>query len=249
MKRVAIAAVLLLAGFTGCTGCTGSKDKPPPAAGQGPGQGPASGAPSGAPSGGTSSAPSPVPTPPPGAAAAAASPVPDICRTSLVVLDQSTCTTPDARQRLLEPRKAISGLIEALSKVSATDPRQTQVMCAQMLLAIEQDAAKLGCAVAIDAPRRKEITGLLDAWYGQRTPATPTGDAAADAVIARIVAMRDAACDCRDAACLDRVDRQLVGIGQLPASAPPAARTLAGKLLDDAGRCAVRVRTMGEPPR
>jgi hypothetical protein len=234
MKRVAIAAVLLLAG------CKDKAREGPPAGSQGSG---------GVGPGTTSRAPSPVPPPPPGAAAAgaaaAAAPLPDVCRSSLVVLDQATCKTPEDRQRLVEPRKAISGLVEALGKVGGTDPRQTQVMCAQMVLAIEQDAAKLGCAVAIDAPRRKEITGLLDAWFGQRTPVTPTGDAAADAVIARIVAMRDAACDCRDAACLDRVDQQLAAIGQMPASAPPAARTLAGQLLEDAGRCAVRVRTMG----
>jgi hypothetical protein len=233
MKRVAIAAVLLLAGCK-------DKGREPPAQGQGSGA-PAAGA-------APSRAPSPVPPPPPGAAAAAAAaaePVPDVCRSSLVVLDQAACKTPEARQSLVEPRKAISGLVEALGKIGAADPRQQQVICAQMLLAIEHDAAKLGCTIAIDAPRRKEITGLLDAWYGQRTPVAPTGDAAADAVIARIVAVRDAACDCRDAACLDRVDQQLVAIGQLPPAAPPAARTLAGQLLDDAARCAARVRTMG----
>lgn len=230
MKRVAIAAVLLL------VGCKDKTREGPPAGSQGSG---------GAGQGTISRAPSPVPPKPPGAEAAAAEPLPDVCRSSLVVLDQATCKTPEDRQRLVEPRKAISGLVEALSKAGGSDPRQTQVMCAQMLLAIEQDATKLGCAVAIDAPRRKEITGLLDAWYGQRTPVAPTGDAAADAVIARIVAMRDAACDCRDAACLDRVDQQLVGIGEMPGSAPPAARTLAGKLLEDAGRCATRVRMLG----
>ena len=77
----------------------------------------------------------------------------------------------------------------------------------------------------------------------------PTGDAASDAVIARIVAVRDAACECKDAACLDRVDQQLVAIGTLPATAPDAARTLGSKLLEDAGRCAARVRALGEPPR
>ena len=122
-------------------------------------------------------------------------------------------------------------------------------MCAQMVLAIEQDAAKLGCTVPIDAAQRTEITALLDAWYGQRTPVVPTGDAASDAFIARIVAVRDAACECRDMACLDRVDKQLLELGAVPATATAAARTLASKLLGDAGRCASRVRTLSELTR
>ena len=223
MKLAVIAAVGLLAS------CKDKPREPPPA----PGPGPGSGAPQGAPA--------------PGAAAEAAAP--DLCRSSLAALDQATCKAPGDRQSLVNAKQAIGGVVETIGKASGTDPRQFQVMCAQMLLAIERDAAKLSCAVPIDARQRKEITALLDAWYGQRTPVVPTGDAAADAVIARIVAVRDAACECRDAACLDRVDQQLVAIGAMPATAPDAARTLGSKLLEDAGRCASRVRTLGEPPR
>jgi hypothetical protein len=68
-------------------------------------------------------------------------------------------------------------------------------------------------------------------------------------VIARIVAVRDAACECKDAACLDRLDAKLGAIGTLPATAPDAARTLGSKLLEDAGRCASRVRALSDPPR
>jgi hypothetical protein len=56
--------------------------------------------------------------------------------------------------------------------------------------------------------------------------------------------MRDAACECRDAACLDRVDKQLVAIGTLP-----CGTCLGIKLLEDAGRCASRVRMLGAPRR
>jgi hypothetical protein len=219
MKLVLIAAVSLLASC---------KDKPREPS---PASGPGSGAPAAAPGSG-------------GAAETAAL---DICRISLAAIDQSTCPAPEVRQNLLKAKKAINGIVETIGKVGGADRREFQVMCAQMLLATERDAAKLSCTVAIDA--RKEITALLDAWYGQRTPVVPTGDAASDAVIARFGAMRDAACECRDAACLDRLDQQLGTIGTLPPTAPESARTLGIKLLEDAGRCASRVRTLGAPPR
>jgi len=223
MWLVLIAAVSLLAS------CKDNPREPSPASSQSPG----SGAPPAAPASG----------------AAAETSTLDICRLSLTALDQSTCPAPEVRQNLLKAKKAINGIVETIGKVGGTDRREFQVMCAQMLLATERDAAKLSCTVAIDAGQRKEITALLDAWYGQRTPVAPTGDAASDAVIARFVAMRDAACECRDAACLDRLDQQLGAIGTLPPAAPDAARTLGIKLLEDAGRCASRVRMLGAPPR
>jgi hypothetical protein len=227
MKLVLIAAVSLLASC---------KDKPRESS---PVQGSSSG-----PSPGASPA-SPAPAP----SAAADPAVPDICKASLASLDGTSCTAPEIRQNLFDAKKAISGVVETIGKIGSADPRQFQVMCAQMLLAIERDVAKLKCAVAIDPRQRAEITAFLDAWYGQRTPVVPTGDSASDAMIARIVAVRDAACQCRDAACLDRVDKQLAEIGDLPATATPAARTLGSKLLEDAGRCASRVRTLGDSPR
>jgi len=59
--------------------------------------------------------------------------------------------------------------------------------------------------------------------------------------------VRDATCECRDAACLERVDKQLVAIGTMPETAPQTARTLGSKLLEDAARCANRVRTVTDP--
>jgi hypothetical protein len=234
MKLVVIAALSLLASC---------KDRPRESQQQQPAPaqpGPAqlgAGAPAAAPASGV-------------APAAPATPeTPDICRIGLDALDKATCTKPESRDSLVDARKAIARTSEAIGKLTAADPRQLQVMCAQMLLAIERDAAKLSCTLAIDARRRKEITTLLDAWFGQRTPVTPTGDAAADAVIARIAAVRDAACECRDAACLDRLDKQLGEVGTMPAAAPDAARKLGSKLLEDASRCASRVRTLGEQPR
>jgi hypothetical protein len=67
-------------------------------------------------------------------------------------------------------------------------------------------------------------------------------------VIVKIAAMRDATCECKTGACLNEVDKQLLAIGTMPDAAPQTARTLASKLLEDAGRCANRVRTITDPP-
>jgi hypothetical protein len=237
MKLVLIAAVSLLASC---------KDKPRESPQPAPSQ-PAP--PQAAPSQPAPNAGAGAPATAPAAGATADTSTPDICRNGLAMIEQATCGKPEARQSLLNTRKAIESTIETLGKVAGADRRQFQVMCAQMLLAIEQDAAKLSCKLVIDERQRKEITTLLDAWYGQRTPVVPTGDAAADAVIARIAAVRDAACECRDAACLDRLDQQLGEVGTMPQAAPAEARTLGSKLLEDAGRCASRVRTLAAPPR
>jgi hypothetical protein len=239
MKLVLIAAVSLLAS------CKGSTREPPRAESASASRSPGP-SPSAAPSPGQSWG---VPGAGAGSGAAGGASKADICKISQEAVDQATCTTPEGRQSLVDAQQAIGRIVETIGKVGGTSLRQYQVMCAQLLLAIERDAAKLSCTLALDARQRTEIAALLDAWYGQRTPVVPTGDAAADAVIARIGAVRDAACECRDAACLDRVDQQLVAIGALPATAPDAARTLGSKLLEDAARCAARVRALGEPPR
>lgn len=182
-------------------------------------------------------------------AAPSAAPGVDICGIGRSAIANATCPTPGVRDNLLRAKKSLDGIVDMIGQAGAVDPRKFQVMCAQLLLAIERDAAQVKCTLAIDASQRAAIAKLLDEWYAQRTPVVPTGDAAADAVISRIVAVRDAACECRDAACLDRVDRQLVTIGTMPATAPQAARDLGGKLLDDAARCATRVRTLTDPQR
>src|SRR5262249_25497914 len=157
-------------------------------------------------------APGPGPGPGSGAAAAQAgaeATAPDVCRSSVAAVERATCAAPEGQQKLVEAKKALGGIVDTIGKMGGGDARQLQVMCAQMLRGIQDDAGKLGWKVEVDPGQRKEIDALIDAWYGQRTPVAPTGDAAADAVIAKIAAVRDAACACRDAACLDRVDGQL----------------------------------------
>jgi len=193
----------------------------------------------------------PAPAPASGSAPAivvdAAPTVPTLCQLGATAVDKATCPTPEVRANLAKAKKSLDGIVQTVGQAAA-DPEQFQVMCAQLVLAIERDAKKAGCTLAISDVERKDMMAILDTWFARRTAVTQTGDAAADAVIARIAAVRDATCECKDATCLERVDKQLISIGTMPPSAPQAARDLGAKLLEDAARCANRVRTVTDPP-
>lgn len=187
-------------------------------------------------------------TPTPGSAVviADASAALDICKLGGAAVDAATCPSPEVRADLMKAKKALDGVVQTVGQTAA-DPVQFQVMCAQLLLAIERDAKKAGCTLSISDAQRSELMATLDAWFARRTPVEKTGHAEADAVIAKIAAVRDATCACEKATCLDEVDKQLLAIGTMPESAPQAARTLGSKLLEDAARCASRVRTVTDP--
>ena len=198
----------------------------------------------------------PAPAPSPGSVVAVADAaivvdaagVPEICKHGVAAIDKATCAKPEVRANLEQAKKSLDGVVQTVGQTAA-DPVQFQVMCAQLLLAIERDAKKLGCTLAIDDAQRTEMMATLDTWYARRTPVEKTGHAEADAVIAKIAAVRDATCECKLGSCLDAVDKQLLGVGTMPADAPEAARTLGSKLLEDAARCANRVRTITDPAK
>jgi hypothetical protein len=195
-------------------------------------------APAPAPASGTAVAPAP--------ADAAAPAAPDTCKLGAAAIDGATCPTPEVRATLVAMKKSLDGVVQTVGQAAA-DPQQFSVMCAQLLLAIERDAKKQGCTLALPDDKRAEMMSVLDAWYARRTPVTPTGDAAADAIIAKIAAVRDATCECKDGACLESLTKKLAGVGEMPATAPQAARDLGSALLGDAARCANRVRTITDP--
>jgi hypothetical protein len=200
----------------------------------------------------------PAPSPSPGASAVAVADAAvavavdagglDICKLGTTALDAATCPTPEVRAQLMQAKKSFDGVLNTVGQ-AGVDPAQFQIMCAQLLIALERDAKKLGCTVTIDDARRTEMMATLDAWYAQRTPVEKTGNAEVDAVIAKIAAVRDATCECKLGSCLAEVDKQLLAVGTMPELAPPAARTLGAKLLEDAARCASRVRLITDPPK
>ena len=201
------------------------------------------------------SSPSPAPAPTGSAPAAAAptgsapgTPPPltrttaEVCQASLGVLDRATCPGNDAGLRTA--KTSLEGIVNTMTKVGDADPHTYDIMCARLLLALERDvsAGSSGCTLPIDAELRARIQRTLDAYFNQHTEVTKTGDAASDGAIAKLAAIRDAACECRTSACIDKLDAKMNDMPSLPPTAPQAAKDLAGKVLDDAARCAQRAR-------
>ncbi len=167
-------------------------------------------------------------------------PADDLCHIGMDAIDHATCGS--SAGQLQAARRSLETITATVQNTGTTDVHAYDTACARLVDAIDHDAKKTGCTLAIDAPTRTRSGKLMDEYYAQRTPVTPTGDAAADAVITKIAAMRDAACACTDQACVDKVDQQVVAIPPMPAGASQAARDLASKVLDDAQRCAERVK-------
>jgi hypothetical protein len=191
-------------------------------------------------------APAPVPAPASGSAPAPAQPSAPICEIGRAAVAGATCTKPEAGANLQSAGKSFDGLIKTVAQAQA-DPMQLEVMCAQLVLAIERDARKAECTLKLTGEERKQIGEVIDTWYAKRTPIVATGDAAADAVITKIGEVRDATCACKTQACLDGVDKLLAQVPKMADTAPQAARDLGGKLIEDATRCANRVRTIDDP--
>lgn len=170
--------------------------------------------------------------------------VPELCQASLGVLERASCPNNDAGLRAA--KTSLTGIINTMTQVGNGDPTSYDITCARLLLALERDvgagSGSARCELPIDAELRGKIQRTLDAYYNQRTPLTKIGDAASDDALAKLAAVRDAACDCRTSSCIDALDAKLSQLPPLPATAPQAAKDLAGKLLDDSARCADRAR-------
>lgn len=166
----------------------------------------------------------------------------DICAAASAALAQTTCSGSDAPD-VGKAKRTFDGFIDATKKATDSSSSQFQIMCAQMLGALEKDLAKGGCKVALAAADRESITKTLDAYYAQRTQVTKTGDAATDAALAKVVEIRDAMCSCSSMMCLETVDKRLDEITPLPSSATAAAKDTGGKLMDDIGRCEAKIRS------
>ena len=186
-----------------------------------------------------------TPTPSPTVPADAA--VFDACSIARAALAGAKCEKPDDAAGLQQAKRALDGIVETVGQIGAGSPQQFHAACAQLLIALERDTKRTTCTLAFTPAQRGDVVQMLETWYAQRTPVEPTGDAAADAFIAKLAAVRDDACKCEKAACLDQLTAKLQAVGAVPQNAPEAARSLASKLLEDAGRCAARVRTLTDP--
>jgi hypothetical protein len=163
-----------------------------------------------------------------------------LCALGVAAIDATRCDVP----KLGMARTALANLQGALKKGSTSD-HETDAACGQLIQALERDLAKAKCTLALDAAGRTRLDRVMKAWYGRRTAVAPTGDRDSDAMIGRLAAVRDAACECGDSACIDGLTKQLKEVGALRDTATTRARTLASELLRDISRCTTRVRTTG----
>ncbi len=142
---------------------------------------------------------------------------------------------------LEQAKRTLSGTLDLTTKAAHADPHALQIVCAQLIQALSRDAAAQGCKIELAAADQQQIDVVMSAYYAQRTPVAKTGDATADLVVAKVVAVRDAMCACEDMKCVTKIDKTIDSIGTFGSNAPQAARELAGKLLDDVSRCEARV--------
>jgi hypothetical protein len=179
----------------------------------------------------------PPPPPPPPAHQGSANPVipDDLCKLGIAAIDRASCPG-------LKPARASLEAIAGAAQKTTVDPHGYELTCARLIDAVVRDTSTTGCSVPLDPAMQARVAKAVEAYYAQRTAVTPTGNAEADAWIAKIAAMRDTACACKDQACIDQADAQLVKIEAMPGAASQAARDLATQLLDDAARCAQRVK-------
>nr|HEX4313795.1 hypothetical protein [Kofleriaceae bacterium] len=170
----------------------------------------------------------------------------EICDLGSRVVEDAACGSAMTPKDMKMTAKAFQGLLSTAADGRA-DPESLEDTCAQMVAVLDQQATKSGCALEMTDAERKLVRDRLASWYGKRTPVTPTGDAAADAVMTKIATVRDAMCACKDMACLGEVDKQIGAVGTLGSGSPQAARELGGKLYDDIGRCEKRIQMGIEP--
>jgi hypothetical protein len=177
----------------------------------------------------------------PGSAAAA--PSVDACAIGARALEQATpCASKADAKSWNVTRQGFTTVAGAAGNAGG---QTAQVLCAQMLQAVDGDLQKIGCALDLSTAERTQLDALMTRWYAMRTPVVPTGNADADAVITRVAHARDKLCACADMACLKEVDATLDLLGALPDGAPQAAKDLGGALIDDMGRCEARLRNLG----
>lgn len=91
------------------------------------------------------------------------------------------------------------------------------------------------CPLDVTEDERAELTAFLAAWYGERTAPPATGNADVDATLVEIAGQRDAACACKDMACVRKAEPGLDR--PLPATGAPVAEEAKAKMLDEVARC------------
>jgi hypothetical protein len=146
------------------------------------------------------------------------------------------------RKKCFAEDTSIKMALDELMKLESTAPtdkaarRKVAAKCAVQLDGLMRVEQPHDCPLDATDSERAELTAFLDAWYGERTPAPATGNAAADAALKELAAKRDTACACKDTACAREIATSLETYS-LDAGAPKAATDAATQMIEEVGRC------------
>ena len=160
-------------------------------------------------------------------------------RARVVMAGRQKCFPEDASIKMGLDR------ISELENDAPADPearRRTAAQCAVMLDGMIRAEQPKNCPLDVTDGERHELFAFLTAWYGERTAAPMTGNAAADAAVAKLVVRRDTACACKDLACARNAGSGLdAELAALPADTSRAERDAAAKMIDEVARCRQRL--------
>lgn len=161
-------------------------------------------------------------------------------RARMVMFGRKKCFPEDTSIKM-----GLDELVDLVSNAPA-DPdkrRRVAATCAVTLQGLMRAEQPKNCPLDVTDEERAELTAFLTAWYGERTAAPTTGNAAADAALVKLAGQRDAACACKDLACARTAGSELTA---LPSDAPAPATDAAAKMVDEVARC--KSKLVNAPP-
>ena len=104
--------------------------------------------------------------------------------------------------------------------------------CAQFIVRVSTLDDNERCK-NVDATQSRAASRYLDQFYRDRIAISPTGDAASDAKLHELEAIRERACACKDQPCAEAIERDIDPATMLPTSGPESARQLANLVLSE----------------
>lgn len=157
------------------------------------------------------------------------------------------------RRRCFPEDTSIKMGLDAIAELEAGAPaepegrRRAAAECALMLDGMMRAEQPRNCPLDVTDGEQAELAAFLKAWFGERTAAPTTGNADADAAIAKLAAHRDTACACKDLACARSAATGLdAELAALPSDTPKAGHDAAVKIVGEVARCRQKL-TYGLP--
>ena len=142
------------------------------------------------------------------------------------------------RKKCFSEDTSIKMAFESISDLERNAPeapgprRRVAAQCAVMLDGMVRVEQPPDCPLDATDAELAELTTFLAAWYSERTAPPKTGDAGADAALVALAKQRDAACACKNAACVRATQLDAVA-----ADAPKVALDASAQMIDEVARC------------